>query len=483
MTETSYEFDMSSNSAANKIIKVVGVGGGGGNAVRHMYELGIHDVDFFIANTDKQALESSPVPNKVQLGLELTSGLGAGAKPEIGRESALETKDDIKQFLSNGTKMVFITAGMGGGTGTGAAPVIAEIARSLNILTVGIVTMPFRFEGKPKERRALQGIEELKEHCDTVLVILNEKLKEVYGRSSMREAFSQADNVLARAAKSIAEIITVDAYINVDFEDVNTVMRDAGTAVMGSSIESGEDRAIRATEAAIASPLLNNTDITNAKYILLSLVVSDYDNLDMSELEQVTSYIQDRAGEEAEVIFGVAKDESLGDAISVTVIATGFEEDKDKSPSDFFNKGESGLGNKTSRISTSIPTKTPEPISTKEETTPVVEEKSTESVEETPVAETSAAPQVEEKVEAEPQKTVYSLNDEYEASSAASISNDDNVEETATPTSQNLSSYKKFDSMKEISNDELKDLRDIPAYLRRGVKLNPTKNNEEDTEE
>ncbi|OHX68058.1 cell division protein FtsZ [Flammeovirga pacifica] len=471
MTETSYEFDMSSNPAANKIIKVVGVGGGGGNAVRHMYELGIHDVDFFIANTDKQALESSPVPNKVQLGLELTSGLGAGAKPEIGRESALETKDDIKQFLSNGTKMVFITAGMGGGTGTGAAPVIAEIARSLGILTVGIVTMPFRFEGKPKERRALTGIEELKEHCDTVLVILNEKLKEVYGRSSMREAFSQADNVLARAAKSIAEIITVDAYINVDFEDVNTVMREAGTAVMGSSIESGEDRAIRATEQAIASPLLNNTDITNAKYILLSLVVSDYDDLDMAELEQVTTYIQDRAGEEAEVIFGVAKDESLGDAISVTVIATGFEADNDTPSSDFFSKGESGLGGKINRPVTNVAK--PEPVKVEVETPQVVEEAPKE---ETPVDEVSAAPQTNESEEKA--KTVYSLEDDYDAP-VPSAQKSESTEAVETPFEGRLSSYKKIDSMKDISSDELKDLRDVPAYLRRGVKLNSSKSEEE----
>ncbi|ANQ47418.1 cell division protein FtsZ [Flammeovirga yaeyamensis] len=468
MTETSYEFDMSSNPAANKIIKVVGVGGGGGNAVRHMYELGIHDVDFFIANTDKQALESSPVPNKVQLGLELTDGLGAGAKPEIGRESALETKDEIKQFLSNGTKMVFITAGMGGGTGTGAAPVIAEIARSLGILTVGIVTMPFRFEGKPKERRALTGIEELKEHCDTVLVILNEKLKEVYGRSSMREAFSQADNVLARAAKSIAEIITVDAYINVDFEDVNTVMREAGTAVMGSSIESGEDRAIRATEQAIASPLLNNTDITNAKYILLSLVVSDYDDLDMAELEQVTTYIQDRAGEEAEVIFGVAKDESLGDAISVTVIATGFETDNELPKGDFFNKGESGLGRK---INTPNVTK-PEPVKVEVEAPQVVEDSPEVKAEE----EISAAPQTSE-VQEERTKTVYSLEDDYDAPTPE-IKKSENEEALETPFEGRLSSYKKIDSMKDISSEELKDLRDVPAYLRRGVKLNSSKEEE-----
>lgn len=468
MAETSYEFDMASNPAANKIIKVVGVGGGGGNAVRHMYELGIHDVDFFVANTDKQALESSPVPNKIQLGAELTEGLGAGAKPEIGKESALETKDEIKSFLSNGTKMVFVTAGMGGGTGTGAAPVIAEIARSLNILTVGIVTMPFKFEGKPKERRALQGIEELKEHCDTVLVILNEKLKEVYGRSSMREAFAQADNVLARAAKSIAEIITVDAYINVDFEDVNTVMRDAGTAVMGSSIESGEDRAIRATEAAIASPLLNNTDITNAKYILLSLVVSDYDDLDMSELEQVTTYIQEKAGEEAEVIFGVAKDESLGDAISVTVIATGFEEDRDVKPSaDFFSKGESGVSNST-KISTPIPVAKPT-SEVKEEKLPVVEEKTVEEIPQ--VVEASAAPQKEE-----PKKVVFSLDDDYVKNEVVQPqeNSDDSPKESAQ-----LSSYKKFESIKDISNEDMKDLRDVPAYMRRGVKLNTSSSDEE----
>jgi cell division protein FtsZ len=307
------------------IIKVIGVGGGGGNAVSYMYTQGIRGVDFFICNTDIQALELSPVPNKVQIGKNLTQGLGAGANPERGRSAAFESKDEIRNILGKNTKMLFITAGMGGGTGTGAAPVIAEIAKELGILTVGIVTAPFSFEGKPKRQRAQEGIDNLRNYCDTVLVILNDRLREIFGKASMREAFRQADNVLLKAAKSIAEIITVSGNINVDFEDVRTVMQNAGAAVMGSATAEGENRARRAAEGAISSPLLNNTNIFGAKYILLSIVVGNDEEFQMDELEEITEYIQEQAGEEAEIIFGQAVDEELGDSISVTIIATGFE--------------------------------------------------------------------------------------------------------------------------------------------------------------
>ncbi|WP_086047901.1 cell division protein FtsZ [Hugenholtzia roseola] len=311
------------------IIKVIGVGGGGGNAVSYMYTQGIRGVDFFICNTDIQALDLSPVPNKVQIGKNLTQGLGAGANPERGRSAAFESKDEIRNILGKNTKMLFITAGMGGGTGTGAAPVIAEIAKELGVLTVGIVTAPFSFEGKPKRQRAQEGIDTLREHCDTVLVILNDRLREVFGKASMREAFRQADNVLLKAAKSIAEIITVSGNINVDFEDVRTVMQNAGAAVMGSATAEGENRARRAAEGAISSPLLNNTNIFGAKYILLSIVVGNDEEFQMDELEEITEYIQEQAGEEAEIIFGQAVDEELGDSISVTIIATGFEAKQD----------------------------------------------------------------------------------------------------------------------------------------------------------
>jgi cell division protein FtsZ len=317
-----FTFDIPSQSRS--IIKVIGVGGGGSNAVKHMHKQGIKDVEFIICNTDKQALESSSVPNKLQIGIDLTEGLGAGAKPERGRQAALESREQIRELLSNGTKMLFITAGMGGGTGTGAAPVIAQVAQELGILTVGIVTAPFMFEGKKKREQAEQGIKELSESCDTVLVILNDKLRQLYGNLTMGLAFAKADTVLTTAAKSIAEIITVTSDVNVDFEDVKTVMKDSGAAVMGSSITEGENRAKRAAEEALNSPLLNNTDIQGAQRILLSIMSGEQAELEMDELSEITEYIQGKAGEDAEMIFGHGIDETLGQSIRVTVIATGF---------------------------------------------------------------------------------------------------------------------------------------------------------------
>ena len=317
-----FKFDI---PAQNKsIIKVIGVGGGGSNAVKHMHKQGIKDVEFIICNTDRQALESSTVPHKLQIGAELTEGLGAGAKPERGRQAAIESKEEIRNLLNQGTKMLFITAGMGGGTGTGAAPVIAQVAQELGILTVGIVTAPFVFEGKRKREQAEQGIRELSEHCDTVLVILNDKLRQLYGNLAMGAAFAKADTVLTTAAKSIAEIITVTSDVNVDFEDVKTVMKESGAAVMGSSITEGENRARRAAEEALNSPLLNNTDIQGAQKILLSIMSGQDHELEMDELTEITTYIQEKAGQDAEMIFGHGVDDTLGQSIRVTVIATGF---------------------------------------------------------------------------------------------------------------------------------------------------------------
>jgi len=321
-----YRFDLQKNPKS--IIKVIGVGGGGSNAVNHMFGLGIKDVEFVVVNTDAQALKSSPVPLRLQLGANLTEGLGAGANPEQGKNAAIESEDEIRELLADNTKMVFITAGMGGGTGTGAAPVVARIAKELNILTVGIVTAPFMFEGKKKMNVAQQGIEALRENCDTVLVILNDKLREIYGNLAIRTAFSKADDILSTAARSIAEIITVHQDVNVDFEDVKTVMKDAGAAVMGSSTEEGEGRAIRAAGAAISSPLLNNVDIKGAEKILLSIMSGEDEELSMDELSEITEYIQEKAGDEAEVIFGQGIDPELGKAIRVTVIATGFHMDR-----------------------------------------------------------------------------------------------------------------------------------------------------------
>jgi len=320
----SYKFEIPKHHKS--IIKVIGVGGGGSNAVNHMYRQGIKDVEFVVCNTDAQALNSSPIPYKLQIGTNLTEGLGCGANPEVGRAAAVESKDQIREMLA-GTKMVFVTAGMGGGTGTGAAPVIAKIAKDMDILTVGIVTVPFSFEGKKKSAQAQLGIEALRASCDTVLVILNDKLREIYGNLAIGQAFGEADNVLTTAAKGIAEIITLAGYVNVDFQDVRTVMLNAGAAVMGSAETRGDNRAIKAAQQALASPLLDSKDIMGAKKILLSIISGEEAELQMDELSQITEYIQEQAGDEAEVIFGHGVDSNLGDRIRVTVIATGFAHD------------------------------------------------------------------------------------------------------------------------------------------------------------
>ena len=324
MSESAYKFDLPKHHKS--IIKVIGVGGGGSNAVNHMFNQGIKDVEFVVCNTDLQALKSSPVPNRLQIGVNLTEGLGAGANPEVGRNAALESKEEIRELLGSGTKMVFVTAGMGGGTGTGAAPVIAQVAKELDILTVGIVTAPFSFEGKKKMQQAQNGIDMMRSSCDTVLVISNDKLRQIYGNLTLGNAFSQADNVLTTGAKGIAEIITVAGYVNVDFQDVRTVMHNAGAAVMGSAVTKGENRARRAAEEALASPLLDNRDITGAKNILLSIISGEQAELQMDELTEITEYIQEMAGDDAEVIFGNGVDPNLEESIRVTVIATGFDD-------------------------------------------------------------------------------------------------------------------------------------------------------------
>ncbi len=305
------------------IIKVIGVGGGGSNAINHMFQLGINGVDFVVTNTDKQALYNSPVPNKIQLGSALTEGQGAGANPEVGKNAALESIDTIKECLMHSTKMVFITAGLGGGTGTGAAPVIASVAKELGILTIGIVTIPFSFEGKKRKELAEKGIEEMKKHVDSLIIICNDKLREVYGTLKVSECFAQANNVLATAAKSIAEIISLHMLINVDFNDVKTVMKNSGVAIMGNATASGERRHLRAVENALVSPLLNDSDISGAKYILIN-ITSGIDDVGMDEFGEITDYLQETVGGEAEIITGYGMDTSLGDKVSVTIIATGF---------------------------------------------------------------------------------------------------------------------------------------------------------------
>jgi cell division protein FtsZ len=327
MFETgSYKFEIPphQSGAQRSIIKVIGVGGGGSNAVNHMFRQGIKDVEFVVCNTDLQALNMSPVPTKLQIGVDLTEGLGCGANPKIGKGAALESREQIREFLE-GTKMLFVTAGMGGGTGTGAAPVIAKIARSMGILTVGIVTAPFAFEGKKKMELADAGIQALRKSCDTVLVILNDKLREIYGNLAIGKAFAQADNILTTAAKGIAEIITLTGYVNVDFQDVRTVMYNAGPAVMGTSETRGENRARNAASGALSSPLLDNCDIMGARKILLSIISGADAELQMDELMEITEYIQQQAGQDADVIFGHGVDSALGDRLRVTVIATGFD--------------------------------------------------------------------------------------------------------------------------------------------------------------
>ena len=318
-------FDLPKNQS--NVIKVIGVGGGGSNAINHMFKQGIKGVDFVICNTDSQALNNSGVPNKIQLGVNLTEGLGAGANPEIGEQSAVESLEDIRTMLTSNTKMVFITAGMGGGTGTGAAPIIAKMAKEMDILTVGIVTMPFEFEGKIRNSQAHQGIEKFRKTVDSLVIINNNKLREVYGNLGFKAGFSKADEVLSTAARGIAEVITHHYMQNIDLRDAKTVLSNSGTAIMGSSTSSGQNRAQEAIITALDSPLLNDNKITGAKNVLL-LIVSGSQEITIDEIGEINDHIQAEAGYGANIIMGVGEDDSLGEAISVTIIATGFDVDQ-----------------------------------------------------------------------------------------------------------------------------------------------------------
>ena len=381
---STYKFTMPIQQKA-PIIKVIGVGGGGSNAVNHMFSCGIKDVEFIICNTDAQALYSSQVPTKLQIGINLTEGLGAGANPERGKQAAIENKEEIRELLSINTKMLFITAGMGGGTGTGAAPIIAQVAKELGILTVGIVTAPFSFEGTKKIMQANIGIEEMRKYCDTLLVISNDKLREIHGNMTMAHAYAEADNVLATAAKSIAEIITVELHINMDFEDVRTVMSNSGTALMGSAKGEGDNRALNAIAEALASPLLNNRDISGANKILLCVMSGEQLPLLMDEMILITEYVKERAGEYSELIFGEGADSTLGEALRVTVIATGFsiEENKTEKKNIIDTKTVAPTAEKveatvTATVEKDIATITeviPQPIVAKHVITPELEEK------------------------------------------------------------------------------------------------------------
>jgi cell division protein FtsZ len=318
-------FEIPKNQSS--IIKVIGVGGGGGNAVNYMYDLGIEGVDFVVCNTDSQALALSPIPNKIQLGPHLTQGLGAGANPEIGKQASEESFEDITKILKVNTRMAFITAGMGGGTGTGGGPVVAKICRDLGILTVGIVTMPFTYEGRKRMKQAQEGIDRMREHVDTILIISNDKLRQQFGNLPFTQAFAKADDILATAAKCITDVINTTGQINVDFADVCTVMKNGGVAILGAAAVAGENRALHAVEQALNSPLLNDNDIRGAKWLLLNITSAsgEFEHT-MDEAEAIQGYVQQQAGDNCDVILGMGHDPNLGDRIAVTVIATGFNQ-------------------------------------------------------------------------------------------------------------------------------------------------------------
>jgi len=500
---TGYKFDLPKHHKS--IIKVIGVGGGGSNAVNHMYKQGIKDVEFVVANTDLQALNSSPVPNKLQLGANLTEGLGCGANPEVGRAAAVESKEQIREMLM-GTKMVFVTAGMGGGTGTGAAPVIAKIAKDMDILTVGIVTVPFSFEGKKKLTQAELGIDAFRSSCDTVLVILNDKLREIYGNLSIGQAFAEADNILTTAAKGIAEIITLAGYVNVDFQDVRTVMLNAGAAVMGSAETRGDNRAIKAAQQALASPLLDNKDIMGAKKILLSIISGEEAELQMDELTTITEYIQQQAGDEAEVIFGHGVDSGLADRIRVTVIATGFqsegkltkkkEEKKihelDRSQIPLFGIIDNSVNQRNQDLQLRIVDKDKPILSSESEVVNEEEEVESDSDSSLPVEEVVTSRTVEfpinkEQIQSwededqfEDEDGLFEEDEDFKLGKGVSedqvINEDGLMELRRTKERLEQQAKERREKLKkgkvhEMTKDEFKQKWEAPAYLRRGVKM------------
>ena len=360
--------------SSNSPIKVIGVGGGGSNAVNTMFEQGITGVDFIVCNTDAQALDISPVPRKVQLGATLTGGQGAGSLPEVGKNAAIETLDEVTGLLGSDTSMVFVTAGMGGGTGTGAAPVIAQACKERGILTVGIVTVPFQFEGRRRNQQATEGLEAMREAVDTLLIIRNDKLRELFGNQTIRSAFANADQILCTAAKGIAEVITLTGEINVDMNDVNTVMRDSGRAIMGSGSASGQGRAQKAVSDALESPLLNDSDITGANFVLLNITFGTEEIL-MDEIMEITDHIQEAAGQTAEVIWGYGTDPNLGEDLCVTVIATGFDATTLDNPASASAPKKVWLDDKTSEAPAAnvppvLPATEPEPFLKRDEETP-----------------------------------------------------------------------------------------------------------------
>jgi cell division protein FtsZ len=483
------------------IIKVIGVGGGGGNAVNHMYLQGIKGVDFLVCNTDLQALEASPVPNKMQLGPSLTEGRGAGSLPEIGKNAAVENIDEIREYLSKDAKMVFITAGMGGGTGTGAAPVIAQVARELGILTVGIVTVPFNFEGRKRRIQAEEGLEAMRQSVDTLLVINNERLREITGNLSFSAAFEQADEILATAARGIAEVIEITGAINVDFNDVSTVMRDSGVAIMGSATAEGEDRALKAVEKALESPLLNDNDISGAEYVLLNITYGDNEVM-MDEISEITDFIQDSAGSTADVIFGHAKDESLGEKLCVTVIATGFK----SSPITGFEKAPTKNvttleDNRKEEITKPMETPTENSLwsgakeVTEKQDEPYLRTEESEGprVEKTTWPTPEAEPQKEmefdwavsndNKKEEEEEVTRYVLDDDTDET--MDLENNAEPKKVLSPEEQQQRSQDRLSKIQEYTQklkkaDGIQELENEPAFKRRNIELNESSPSDDD---
>ena len=469
------------------IIKVIGVGGGGGNAVNHMFSQGIKGVDFVVCNTDLQALDVSPVPFKIQLGPSLTEGRGAGSIPEIGKNAAVENIEEIREYLSKDAKMVFVTAGMGGGTGTGAAPVIAQVAKEMGILTVGIVTVPFNFEGRKRRIQAEAGLEAMRENVDTLLVINNERLREISGNLSIGEAFAQADNVLATAAKGIAEVIAVTGAINVDFNDVSTVMKDSGVAIMGSAEAEGDNRAMKAVQKALESPLLNDNDISGAEYVLLNITYGDKEVL-MDEITEITDFIQDAAGSTADVIFGHAKDDALGEKLNVTLIATGFE----SSPITGFEKAPK---KQVTTLKEEPKKEITAPLETPTQNNAWSGAKEIESTQETPFLKTKEVQEEQKEMEFSwnsPSETVnestdnsvekeeeeivtrYVLKDENETSSELETST--STRETLSPEEMQKRTQDRLSRIQEYTNrlkkaDGIQEFENEPAYKRRNIQL------------
>ena len=469
----------------SSIIKVIGVGGGGGNAVNHMYSQGIQGVDFILCNTDAQALENSAIPTKLQLGTSLTEGRGAGSKPEVGRNAAIEDIEKIKEILGSSTKMLFITAGMGGGTGTGAAPVIAQAARELDILTVGIVTIPFGFEGRKRNKLAMQGIEEIKKYVDTILIISNDKLRELHGNLKLSEAFGEADNILATAAKGIAEIITVTGYINVDFEDVKTVMKDSGVAIMGAGIAEGENRAIKAAEMALNSPLLNDNNINGASDLLLYIATGTENEIEMDEVSEITDYIVDQAGEQCDVIWGSGTDKQLGNNISITLIATGFDRIENTPVQASFPTTTHKLNDKVILNQTTQSTNTKTPVNTKAEdhiSEPMIIKKKEVETNINQSLFTKKEITNSEQLEEITEPTIIIKQETVAPQNFASIRAEEQTIEKTNPHSEPDKSEKKLSDrarkLRELSyspkGNNIDEMENIPAYKRKKVLISHT---------